>query len=95
MPKYEITFTHDPLTLERVQEGNLHRVTLTGDRRKVLYEGKDVREATDIYDAVVEHYEARKTARGVLSEREADASEQAIKMVNTTRPNWRDEKGRV
>ena len=94
MPQYAITFTDTPLTLERVTEAGTHRVTLTGDRVKVLYEGRDIVEATAIYDAVVEHYEARKTARGVLTKKEADAAERGLMMVNTSRPNWKEEKAR-
>ena len=63
MPEYVIDWTPARLVL-KWQGGKTHRVTLTGDREKVLYEGDEhgMGEAKKVYDYWVAHYEARKAA---------------------------------
>lgn len=56
--------THTNLTLALIEDADGCRVTLTGDRTKILYEGDDKDEAKDIYDEVVAHYDERKEAQG-------------------------------
>lgn len=55
--KYE---THVGLVLELHEDSNL--VTLSGDNRKVLYEGSDEAEALKVFTEVAAHYEERKKA---------------------------------
>ena len=59
MVKYNINFTPAHLVLEWVQ-GDTQRVTLTGDREKVLYEGDNFGKANSVYQKVMAHYEKRK-----------------------------------
>lgn len=60
------TSTDPKLVLEHtVTPAQTQRVTLTGDRVKVLYEGTDDVEARAVYDYAREHYEQRRIA-GVI-----------------------------
>lgn len=54
--------THTGLTLryERLEDGKTDRVTIEGDRVKVLYEGDSFGAAMRVYQGVKEHYEERR-----------------------------------
>ena len=65
-----VTATPGPLTLSLIEEEDevthektgVFRVTLTGDREKLLNEGKDEVAARRTYNDAHAHYEARKKA---------------------------------
>ena len=57
--------THVGLALrwaEAEDEPEVHRVTITGDQEKVLYDGADGEKAKETYDYAVEHYRQRQIA---------------------------------
>jgi hypothetical protein len=55
--------THVGLVLAWTQAGKQHRVTITGEHEKVLYEGDDMGKAKAVWDYTKEHYEQRRVAR--------------------------------
>ena len=59
---HSITFTPSPLELEMQRRGDNWLVTLTGDRKKVLYEGTDRTKAQKLFDEVKQSYVAREKA---------------------------------
>ena len=61
MAKY-VTHTSPALTLEMSRHDLIYRVTITGDRTKLLYEGRDAARALEVYDYTKEHYEQRRLA---------------------------------
>ena len=59
MPDYVIDWTKAKLLL-RWTKGEPHRVSLIGDREKLLYEGNSTLVAQKTYTQTMKHYEARK-----------------------------------
>jgi hypothetical protein len=57
MPEYK---THVGLVLTLSEVDGNYRVLLTGDRVKVVYEGKDKDKADTVYAETVAHYAQRK-----------------------------------
>lgn len=54
--------TFNGLVIEWKEDEGSHLVTLTGDRTKVLYEGPNFGEASNVYTKTVAHYKAREKA---------------------------------
>lgn len=58
MPEYT---THVGLVL-RWETGAKQRVTINGEREKVLYEGDDIKKAGETYSYAIRHYTQREAA---------------------------------
>ena len=52
--------THTNLTLALIEDADGCRVTLTGDREKVVWQGKDRLEAQRVYDGEKAAYKKRR-----------------------------------
>ena len=63
MKSYE---THTGLLLQIQEMDGVYLVTLTGDRAKVLYSGKDQTSAKKVYAETGKHYEKRRAEEAQL-----------------------------
>ena len=82
MPNFT-TKTEVPLKVEW-KTGPINRVTITGEREKLLYEGDDATFAREVYDGVVAHYGAREKARtdnSAKGKAEQDRAEAAVDYI--------------
>lgn len=67
----------DPELLVEWKTGDINVVSISGENRKLLYEGDDAAFAKEVYDGVVKHYGDREKARSDNPTR-ADEAERAV-----------------